>query len=594
MATNGRSSLGSIRRGLRLSPELKVGLGGTIVLALIATAGRIVVPIAIQQIIDGGITDQGVDMGFVGQRVAWAALAVVITAATSGWMNYRLARVAETALSGIRIKAFRHIHDLSMLHQASEQRGALVSRVTSDVDEISRFMQWAGLMLLTNIGQALVSLIAMLVYSVQLALVPLLALPLIVLSVRWFQRRLEVAYGIVREKVGNLLGTLAESVVGAPVIRAYGAEAAMRLRLGKVIEEHRASGVEAGSLSSRLSGVAELFSGLVLAGVLVVGTVLAVNGVTTVGTVVAFIFLVQLFVEPVRVLGEAVNEAQNAVAGWRRVLDILDIAPDVADPGDEGVRLPGDSLDARFVSVAFRYPLAGETGLGATGHLALHDVDVHIAARSKVAVVGETGSGKTTFAKLLTRLMDPTEGVVLIGGIDARKIRFDSLRDRVVMVPQEGMLFRGSIGDNVLMGRPEANRDELFEAFTTLGLDDWLAEMGEGMDTPVGERGSALSVGERQLVTLARAAVANPDLLVLDEATSSVDPATEVRISRALAGLTAGRTVITIAHRLSTAEAADRVLVFDGGRLVEDGTHRELVVANGIYTRLYQAWEREK
>ncbi len=481
-----------------------------------------------------------------------------------------------------------------MLHQASEQRGSLVSRVTSDVDEISRFMQWAGLMLLTNIGQALVSLVVMLIYSVPLALVPIATVPVIVLSVRWFQRRLEVAYGIVREKVARLLGVLAESVVGAPVIRAYGAETPMRQRLGTAIEEHRESGVNAGSLSSRLSGVGELLSGVVLAGVLVVGTLLAVNGDTSVGTVVAFIFLVQLFVEPVRILGEAVNEAQTAVAGWRRVLDVLDIAPDVADPGDDGVPLAGESLDVRFVDVAFRYPRSGETAVEASGHLALDDVDIHIEARSKIAVVGETGSGKTTFAKLLTRLMDPTRGVVLIGGIDARKVRFDSLRDRVVMVPQEGMLFQGSIGDNVLMGKPDATRDELDEAFAILGLDDWLAEIGDGLDTPVGERGGALSVGERQLVTLARAAVADPDLLVLDEATSSVDPATEVRISRALAGLTAGRTVVTIAHRLSTAEAAERVLVFDEGHLVEDGPHHELVTSNGVYTRLHRAWQRER
>lgn len=584
----------SLRRGLRLSPELKVGLGGTIILAIIATGGRIIVPIAIQQIIDGAFGEQGVDMIFVLQRVVLAALAVLITASTSGWMNYRLARVAETALSGIRIRAFRHIHDLSMLHQASEQRGALVSRVTSDVDEISRFMQWAGLMLLTNAGQAFVALVAMLIYSLPLALVPITALPVIVLSVRWFQRHLEVAYRIVRERMGSLLGALAETVVGAPVIRAYGAETAMKKRLRSQIEEHRVSGVEAGSLSAGLSGVAELFSGLVLAGVLVLGTLLALNDVTSVGTVVAFMFLVQLFVEPVRILGEAVNEAQNAIAGWRRVLDILDLAPDVADPGEDGVNLPREQLDIRFVDVAFRYPLAGETGADATGHLALSDIDVYIPARSKVAVVGETGSGKTTFAKLLTRLMDPTEGVVLIGGIDARKIRFDSLRDRVVMVPQEGMLFRGSIADNVLMGKPDATRDQLDGAFSELGLDEWLSEMEEGIDTPVGERGSALSVGERQLVTLARAAVADPDVLVLDEATSSVDPATEVRISRALAGLTAGRAVVTIAHRLSTAETADRILVFDQGHLVEDGTHTELVGIGGVYNRLHRAWEREK
>jgi putative ABC transport system ATP-binding protein len=219
-------------------------------------------------------------------------------------------------------------------------------------------------------------------------------------------------------------------------------------------------------------------------------------------------------------------------------------------------------------------------------------VNVEIPARQRLAIVGETGSGKTTFAKLLTRLMDPSAGTVQVGDVDLRQVKFDSLRDRVVMVPQEGILFRGTIADNVKMGSPMATREELLDAFRELGLADWLSEMAQGLDTPVGERGGSLSVGERQLVTLVRAAIADPDLLVLDEATSAVDPATEVRINRALNRLTSGRTVVTIAHRLSTAEAADRILVFDDGRVVQDGTHEELVLEGGVYGRLYDSWQR--
>jgi putative ABC transport system ATP-binding protein len=308
--------------------------------------------------------------------------------------------------------------------------------------------------------------------------------------------------------------------------------------------------------------------------------------------VVAFLFLVQLFIQPVQVMGEAVNEAQTAVAGWRRVLDVLDIAPDVVDPGPDGIGLPHHPLGVRFEHVTFRYPRPGESAAGATAPPVLHDIDVEIPPRQRVAVVGETGSGKTTFAKLLTRLMDPSEGTVRIGGVDARRVRFDSLRDRVVMVPQEGILFRGTIADNVRMGSPAAGDDALLGAFDRLGLRDWLDEMAAGLATPVGERGGALSVGERQLVTLVRAAIADPDLLVLDEATSAVDPATEVRINRALTQLTTGRTVVTIAHRLSTAEAADRVLVFDAGRIVQDGHHAELVTREGVYARLYESWQQ--
>jgi ATP-binding cassette subfamily B protein len=401
-----------------------------------------------------------------------------------------------------------------------------------------------------------------------------------------------VAYLTVRERVGRMLAVLAEVVVGAPVIRAYGIEDRTRERLGEAIESHRESGVRAGALSSSFSGTGELLSAMVVAAVLVVGTILAVDGSATVGTVVAFLFLVQLFVQPVQMLGEAVNEAQTAVAGWRRVLDVLDIAPDVADPGDGGVDLPRESLGVVFEAVSFRYPRPGETAREASGTTALQDVVTEIVPRSRVAVVGETGSGKTTFAKLLTRLMDPTSGRVVMGGVDVRTVRFRSLRDRVVMVPQEGMLFSGTIADNVRMGRPEATDEELERSFHQLGLSDWLGELTFGLATQVGERGNALSVGERQLVTLVRAAIADPDLLVLDEATSAVDPATEVRINRALSGLTTGRTVVTIAHRLSTAEAADRVIVFDQGRIVQDGTHEELVTAGGIYGHLYESWQR--
>jgi putative ABC transport system ATP-binding protein len=587
-----RTALQTIRRGIELSPVLKRGLPVTLLLGLVATAGRIIVPVAIQQVLDRGLIAGEVDLTFVIQMTVIALVAVAVTAGCTALMHIRLADVSETALSGLRIQAFRHIHDLSMLHQASEHRGSLVTRVTSDVDQISRFMQFAGLMLMINTFQATLSLVAMFVYSWQLGLVVALIIPLIAATMRWFQKRLDTAYLIVRDRVARLLGTLAEVVVGAPVIRAYGIEDHTRIRLDAAIEDHRSSAVKAGVLSSSFSGTGELLSAIVLAVTLVVGVIMAVGGSVTVGTVVAFLFLIQLFVQPVQMLGEAVNEAQTAVAGWRRVLDVLEIPPDVADPGDDGIDLPDRPLGIDFFGVSFRYPRSGEIAADATGTAALLGVTVSIAPDTRVAIVGETGSGKTTFAKLLTRLMDPSEGKVLVGGVDLKLVRFRSLRDRVVMVPQDGMLFRGTIADNVRMGRPEASDAEIVAAFRTLGLQDWLAEMTEGLATPVGERGGSLSVGERQLVTLVRAAISDPELLVLDEATSAVDPSTEVRISRALNTLTAGRTVVTIAHRLSTAEAADRILVFDEGRLVEDGPHSDLVWRGGVYARLHESWQR--
>ncbi len=591
-STSRDGAMRTFRRGLALSPELRSGLPKTVGLGLASSAGRVIIPIVIQQVLDRGLSDSGVDMRFVWKMVGLALLATAFTALATGFMHLRLARVSETALSGLRVRAFRHIHDLSMLHQASEQRGALVARVTSDVDQISRFMQWGGIMLLVNSAQALLAIVVMGVYSLPMAATVVVMVPLIILMIRLFQSRLERAFLAVREAVGHLLATLAEIVVGAPVIRAYGVEERTKDKLGEAIERHRSTGIRAGIISSLFSGAGELLSSTVIASSLVVGTILAVRGSVSVGTVVAFLFLIQLFIQPIQVLGEAVNEAQTAIAGWRRVLDVLDIPPDVADPGLSGVDLPAESLGVDFRGVEFRYPKPGETAADATGTRAVETLDLTIEPRSKVAVVGETGSGKTTFAKLLTRLMDPTSGTVEIGGKDLRMVRFASLRDRVVMVPQEGSLFRGTIADNVQMGRPTANRAEIRGAFERLGLGDWLGELASGLDTQVGERGSSLSVGERQLVALTRAAIADPELLVLDEATSAVDPATEVRISRALHQLTEGRTVVTIAHRMSTAEAAERVLVFDQARLVQDGTHQQLLADGGVYARLHESWAR--
>jgi ATP-binding cassette, subfamily B, bacterial len=583
----------TIVRALRLSPELRIGLGVTLLLALLATAGRAIVPIVIQQTIDRGLGSGagGVDMPYVLWAVVLAFVAVVATAALSAGMNIRLATSVEHALSNLRVRAFAHIHDLSMLHQASEQRGAMVSRVTTDIDEVSRFMQFGGLNLVTALGQLTVTAVVMLVLSWQLALVVAILVVPFALAARWFQLRLTVATIRVRQRLGELLGRLAEVVVGAPVVRAYGIEERTQRQLDDAIESHRDAAIHMGRYSVGFSATSELFNGAATAAVIVAGTVLAATGQVTVGRVASFLFLVTLFIEPVQMAAETINEGQNAVAGWRRVLDVLDVAPDVADPGEDGVTLPPGPLGITFDDVRFRYPRPGETARDASGPEVLHGIDVTITPQTAVAVVGETGSGKTTFAKLLTRLMDPSSGQVRLGEVPVDRVRFDSLRRRVVMVPQEGALFAGTIADNLRHGREDATDEDLELALLELGLADWLDELPQHLDTPVGERGASLSAGERQLVALARAYLANPDLLVLDEATSAVDPATEVRLQRALSGLTVGRTTVTIAHRLSTAEAADRVLVFDEGRLVQDGPHDRLVAEAGVYAHLHASWQ---
>jgi ATP-binding cassette, subfamily B, bacterial len=275
------------------------------------------------------------------------------------------------------------------------------------------------------------------------------------------------------------------------------------------------------------------------------------------------------------------TDAQNAIAGWRRVIGILDTPADLDDPGPSGRTLPHRPLDIEFSHVDFAYP---------DGPPVLRDVDLRIAAGTRVAVVGETGSGKTTFAKLLTRLMDPSSGVVRLAGEDVRQVSFASLRRRVVLVPQEGFLFDSTLLANASYGDLDAGPDDVRNAVAELGLSDWLDGLPLGLETRVGQRGESMSAGERQLVALIRAHLADPDLLVLDEATSAVDPALEMRIGRALETLMSGRTSVTIAHRLSTAESADEVIVFDRGRVVQRGSHEALVAEGGVYGRLYTSW----
>jgi putative ABC transport system ATP-binding protein len=565
-----------------MSPEMSKGIGVTLLLATVATVGRIVVPFAVQQTIDRGLTAPGgADPSAVTPLLAAAAALLLVTGSCSYVVNLRLFRASEGGLATLRVGAFRHVHDLSVLTQNSERRGSMVSRVTSDVDTISTFVQSGGLLLVLSTLQLLVATGLMLVYSPLLtAVVWACFLPVLAVAGP-MQRAVSRAYQQVRERVGDMLSAVSESVVGASTVRAYGVEARTGRRVDATVKAHRDAAVGAQVRVALAFSTGVLVSGLVTVVVVVVGTWWGVRGHLTIGELLGFLFLVQLFTGPVQVGTEVLNELQNAVAGWRRVLAVVNTPADVADPGQEGTVLPRGPIEVRFDHVSYAYP---------SGPTVLHDVDLEIAPRSRVAVVGETGSGKTTLAKLLTRLMDPSTGRVLVDDVDLRQVRFSSLRERIVMVPQDGFLFDDTVLGNVRFARPAATRDEVALAFTELGLADWVEGLPRGLDTHVGQRGESLSAGERQLVALARAYVADPDLLVLDEATSAVDPATEVRIQRALDGLSRGRTAISIAHRLSTAEAADEVIVVDAGHVVQRGPHRRLVAEGGVYGRLHASW----
>jgi ABC-type multidrug transport system fused ATPase/permease subunit len=575
-------ALATLRLGVKYSPELREGIGLTLVFAVLASCGQVVVPIAVQQTLDRGLNGPG------GPRidfVAWMGLLAAVAIGVTSWASYlmtsRLFTTSERGLATLRTKAFRHVHDLPLLTQNTERRGALVSRVTSDVDQVSQFLVFGGLIFVVSVGQVLVATVLMLVYSWELALVVWLAFAPLFLSIRWFQKKLSAAYTVVRHQVGVLLGAISEPVVGAAVVRSYAVEARTQRRIDEAIARHKAASTRAQGFTAFSFSLGGISAGLANASVLIAGIWLGFAGEITSGKVLAFAFLVTLFVGPVQMGTQILTDAQNAIAGWRRVIGILDTPADLVDPGPEGRALPRGPIDVRFEGVTFSYP---------TGPPVLRDVSLEIAAGTRVAIVGETGSGKSTFAKLLTRLMDPGEGTVLLDGEDLRMISPASLRRSVVLVPQEGFLFDDTLAANVRYGRLDATDDHILASADELGLGDWVAGLPHGLDTRVGQRGESLSAGERQLVALLRAHLADPDLLVLDEATSAVDPALEMRIGRALERLMSGRTSVTIAHRLSTAESADEVVVVDRGRIVQRGPHAELVGVDGVYAGLHASW----
>ncbi len=584
----------TLRRGVEVSPEMLQGLWITLLLAVVAAGARVLVPITVQQTVDTAVlVPGGVELDRVTLLVGVAAAGLAVGALCSALVNVRLFRSSEAGLFTLRTRAFRHVHDLSVLTQGTERRGSLVSRVTSDVDTISMFVQWGGIMLLVSVLQIGVATALMAVYSWQLTMLVWLCFVPLVLVLPRLQRGVNRRYAAVREQYGAMLGAVSEAVVGAETIRAYGVAARTQRRIDAAVAGTRRAMVRAQNLVAVVFSSGVLVSNLVLGVVVVAGTWLGVAGELSVGRVLAFLFLVQLFTGPVQMATEILNELQNAVAGWRRVLGVLETEVDVPDPGPDAVPSPRGPASVTFEGVGYAYP---------GGPPVLEDVDLHVEAGRSVAVVGATGSGKTTMARLVARFMDPTTGRVLIDGVDLRRVDPADLRRRVVLVPQEGFLFDGTVEENIAYalrgpggaatgaGPSPDGAERVRRAVEELGLDAWVAELPSGLATPVGQRGELLSAGERQLVALARARLADGDLLVLDEATSAVDPVAEVRIARALRELSRGRTTLTIAHRLSTAEAADLVVVVHAGRVVEVGTHAELAARGGHYAGMHAAW----
>jgi len=594
-AEGSRGAVDVIARGLAVSPALRRGLGGTVVLALLGTGTRVAVPILVQQVIDHGFS-QGpaggeVDFPLVAILCAACALVVGISAWCLRSAIKRLGMRSEEALYGLRVRLFEHIHGLSIAYHNEEKKGALVARVTSDIETLGQFFSWGALAWLLDGTLMFVVAMIMLSYDWLLAIVAFVVAAPLIYGFRRVQVRLVRSYEKAREMNGNYFGEAAEFVNGADVLSAFDQRDTYANRLVETMRARYRAEIRAGILGALLFPVGELFSVLTIVGVSVTAILRGPEAGLSLGAVVGFIFLTYRFLEPIAEFTEIIDNTQGAVAGLSRILEIIETPVGPPEPLAPKP-LPRSRLDLDFSRVWFAYQsrAPGETRDDSSDPFVLRDVTVEIPFGQHVAIVGSTGSGKTTFGRLVSRLVDPSTGQVRLGGVSLTDVARDDLRSVLTFVPQEPFLFDGTVLSNLRFVDPNRDEDGCRSIAVNLGLDEWLGSLPRGLWTPVGERGNDLSAGERQLVALLRAAIAEPRILVLDEATSAVDPLIDVRISRAFDALAAGRTTIAIAHRLSTAMRADRILVMEDGMVMEDGSHDELVVLGGRYASLYETW----
>ena len=566
----------------RLAAPYKLRTTLALVSLLAATLAALAPPYLAKLAIDEGI--RGGDLDRLTFLIGLLLVAGLATLVTSAAQTYFTGWTGERILADLRDSLFRHLQRLSLGYYERNRAGVIISRLTNDVDALDQLVTEGVTALFRNTLLLVGSAAILFVLDWRLALATLTVIPLMALATALFRRRSSRAYRAVRERLGLVTATLAEDIAGMRVLQAFTRERTSQRRFRDVNTRYRASNQQTVVLNGLYFPFVDLLSSVATAVVLGYGGYLTIEGEMTPGTLFAFILYVSNFFDPIQDLSQLYNTFLAAVAALDKIMDVLDEEPTVVDePG--ALDLPRIDGQVGFEGVRFGY--------GRDGPEVLHGLDLAVRPGTTVALVGHTGAGKSTIAKLLARFYDPRAGRVTIDGHDLRDVTQESLRRQLGIVPQEGFLFAGTVHDNIAFGRPEATRAEVEAAARAVGADAFVRALEDGYDTHLGERGSRLSLGQRQLVAFARALLADPRLLILDEATSSVDIGTERSIERALRRLLAGRTAFVIAHRLSTIRDADLIVVLEHGRVVEQGSHAELMARRGLYTALYGDWAAE-
>jgi ATP-binding cassette subfamily B protein len=551
-----------------------------VVALLVGTAATLAPPLLAKVAIDQGILEE--DLTVLGLVAAAVVVAGLVGWAAGSIQTYYSAWVGERVLADLRVRLFTHLERLSLGFFERNRTGAVVSRLTNDIEALDQLVT-DGVASLVQNTLVLIGSAAILIWlDWRLALATLAVFPAMAIATSIFRRRSTRAYRRVRERLANVTATLQEDISGMRVVQAFAREPGRHERFRGINQRYRAANHETVVLNGLYFPFVDFLSAVATAVVLGYGGYLAFGNSLEIGTLFAFIGYLANFFDPVQVLSQLYNTFLAAVAALDRIIDVLEEEPEIVDAPDAAV-LPPVAGHVRLEDVRFGY---------GTGPEVLHGIDLDVPVGTTVALVGHTGAGKSTIAKLLARFYDPTSGRITLDGHDLRTVTQDSVRRQLGVVPQEGFLFSGTIRDNIAFARPDAGDEAIREAARAVGADSFVSALPDGYDTEVGERGSRLSLGQRQLVAFARALLADPRILVLDEATSSVDIATERRIEEGLDQLLADRTAFVIAHRLSTIRGADLIVVLEHGRVAEQGTHEQLLARGGRYLALYGDWAR--